>query len=844
MTARSKTPMLSAEEVKAAATGRWLEVLTAVAGIPREQLDRKGHPCPKCGGDDRFSLIDEVAGAVLCRKCFAKENGDGLAAVAWMHGCDFPTALKMVGSYLGLTAQDVSPSAESLRHSHNSQNSSSQTSEGSCGNNGSAKPRIVVTYGYRDEAGNLLFQSVRKEPGPNGKKKTFVQRRPGPNGDWIWNVDGVRVVPYRLPELIAKPTLVVFIPEGEKDVENLMRIGILATTNAGGAGKWTAQHATFLHGRGVVVLPDNDEAGRSHALQVAQSLMGIAKWVRIVELPGIPEKGDVSDWLAAGGTKDELLKLAKVVPVWAPSAAPRPWPEIMSFDKLDLPDFPTYVLPPVLRDWVEAESHATQTPADLAALLALAVCSSMIARLVVVVPRPGWPEPTSLYVAVLLDPGNRKSAVFADATRPLRELEEELIDVARPEVARAQSRRRMREREGKKLEEKAVSKGDSSAATHAQEIAAELAEQPEPVLPRRIVDDATSEKLGMTLAEQGGRIASMSPEGGVFDLMAGLYSKSGIPQFGVYLMGHSGDDLITDRISRKSVRVERPALTCAYAMQPQVIKGLAENAAFRGRGLLARFLYAAPTSWIGQREIAPTPVPVALHEAYRQLIRALAEVSEDYILRLSADAAAVLREFEDEIETMLDDGGDMEVMRDWGAKLAGATVRLAAVLHCVEYGPVGCIDVATIRAAIEIARYLIPHAEAVLDLMQAKEDSTNDDAQYVLRWIYRHRRQQFTKTEAQHHGKRRFPKAEAIDKPLEELVKRGYIRLKPSAPAGPGRPPSPAYEVNPAVFADAKPKKRSQNSHNSTEPVADGDSGNIGSAHQQSEILDRAQVSI
>ncbi len=89
----------------------------------------------------------------------------------------------------------------------------------------------------------------------------------------------------------------------------------------------------------------------------------------------------------------------------------------------------------------------------------------------------------------------------------------------------------------------------------------------------------------MILAEQGGRIASMSPEGGVFDLMAGLYSKNGIPQFGVYLMGHSGDNLKSDRVSRSSVYVERPALTCAYAMQPQVIVGLAANPAFRGRGL-------------------------------------------------------------------------------------------------------------------------------------------------------------------------------------------------------------------------------------------------------------------
>ncbi len=279
---------------------------------------------------------------------------------------------------------------------------------------------------------------------------------------------------------------------------------------------------------------------------------------------------------------------------------------------------------------------------------------------------------------------------------------------------------------------------DDEARHEAGNLAAALAEQAEPVLPRLIVDDATSEKLGMMLAEQGGRIASMSPEGGVFDLMAGLYSKSGIPQFGVYLMGHSGDDLITDRVSRKTVRVERPALTCAYAMQPTVIEGLAENAAFRGRGLLARFLYAAPQSWIGRREIAPTPVSGAVQEAYCQTVRTMAGLEGEYVMQLAADALALLREWETEIEAMLGDGGQMEIMRDWGAKLAGATLRLAAVLHCVEHGPAGRISGPTITAAVEIARYLIPHAEAVLNMMQAKEESADDDACYVLQWIERH----------------------------------------------------------------------------------------------------------
>ena len=91
------------------------------------------------------------------------------------------------------------------------------------------KSRIVETYDYKDEAGELLSQVVRYDP------KDFRQRRPKDGGGWDWSVKGVRVIPYRLPELIAEPTRPVFVPEGEKDVENLNGIGVLATCNAGGS---------------------------------------------------------------------------------------------------------------------------------------------------------------------------------------------------------------------------------------------------------------------------------------------------------------------------------------------------------------------------------------------------------------------------------------------------------------------------------------------------------------------------------------------------------------------------------------------------------------------------------
>jgi hypothetical protein len=126
---------------------------------------------------------------------------------------------------------------------------------------------------------------------------------------------------YRWPELLtASERALVFVTEGEKDADRLADLGLVATTNPGGAGKWhLVQNLTPLRGRQVVILPDSDEPGRRHAQQVAQSLHQVAESVRVLELPSLPPKGDVSDWLDQGHTKEELLELAEQAPQWAPS---------------------------------------------------------------------------------------------------------------------------------------------------------------------------------------------------------------------------------------------------------------------------------------------------------------------------------------------------------------------------------------------------------------------------------------------------------------------------------------------------------------------------------------------
>lgn len=169
--------------------------------------------------------------------------------------------------------------------------------------------RIVATYPYYDEGGSLLYEVVRFEP------KSFAQRRPDGNGGFTWGLDGQRRVPYRLHELLAAPSdAIVFVTEGEKDADRLAGLGLTATCNPGGAGKWSDEYSSFLQSRHVAVLADNDGVGWDHAEKVARSILSFAGSVKVITLIDLPPKGDISDWLDAGHTIEELHSIIERTP--------------------------------------------------------------------------------------------------------------------------------------------------------------------------------------------------------------------------------------------------------------------------------------------------------------------------------------------------------------------------------------------------------------------------------------------------------------------------------------------------------------------------------------------------
>lgn len=637
--------------------------------------------------------------------------------------------------------------------------------------------KIVEVYDYRDPSGQLLFQTVRFDP------KDFRQRRPDPSnkGKWIRNLDGVELVLYRLPELLRALAAGsgVFIAEGEKDVNNLHRLGVAATTSPMGAGKWRDGYSEVLRGVHVAIIADKDKAGRAHAAQVAASLRGKAASVRVLELPGAGK--DASDWIAAGGTQDELRTLANQAPEWLPAASapeapaeaakPAPaavsdWPAPVPLGPGRLPEFPVQALPPVLRQFVAEEAWAIQVPVAAIAMLTIAAAAAVVARKIRVQVAPGWQEPLNLFVAVVLPPGERKSQAVRDCVAPIEAWERTAAREKAVEIEEARVRKDILEQQAKKARMRAAGAKDDESRADLQKRAIDLARAAAdfriPAPPRVLADDITPEKLAGLLNDHGGRMALFSPEGGIFNIMAGHYSK-GSPNFEVFLKGHAGDTLRVDRIGRPPEFVVDPALTLGLAIQPDVVRSLSSKPGFRGRGLLGRFLYAMPESLLGQREIEPEPLSVGTRQIYHDTISGLLNLPEGQrdawgglvptIIQLDPQALRRFREYQRELEPKLAPLGELGSMTDWAGKLAGAVARIAAVLHLAE---MVCLPEkrvqwdtpvtwAAVDRAIEISGFLVAHANAAYFGMHATPDT--DKAERVLRWITGTARERFTPRE-------------------------------------------------------------------------------------------------
>lgn len=298
--------------------GHTREILTARGfQLKKHARNELCGPCPWCGGTDRFIYkIDQDR--YWCRQC--EKNGDAIQLLRDLDGLSFQEAKKALGDNGNSARPPQSRPQNRQRRTQEGQDPSLTSG---------VKSSMAATYDYTDPDGRLIYQVCRFEPGEEGRKKDFKQRRPGKKEDeWIWNLKNTELMLYRLPDITKSSW--VFLLEGEKDVDLAHELKIKATTNSGGANKLKGQqnkHQVMdaLKGKAVYIIPDNDESGFKHAEQAAELLHGIAREIRIVKIPDQKPKGDFTDYVNKIGrdhVREELQSITEDAPVWKPPKTP------------------------------------------------------------------------------------------------------------------------------------------------------------------------------------------------------------------------------------------------------------------------------------------------------------------------------------------------------------------------------------------------------------------------------------------------------------------------------------------------------------------------------------------
>lgn len=511
--------------------------------------------------------------------------------------------------------------------------------------------------------------------------------------------------------------------------------------------------------------------------------------------------------------KEALVKTEKS---FAETTLPLPpiveqnWSEIVPFgDTASMPEFPLSIFTSWLRAFAEGEAEATQTPSDVVGLLLLTVLGIALAKKFEIEIRQGWKEPLNLWTVSAMPSGSRKSPVFRDVTNPVLVWEREERERLLPEAKRIENEKKIMDGRIQQLQQEAV-KGksiiDTELATQeATELLIKFERIDTVVLTKLLLDDSTPEATARVMYEQKGRIGVMSAEGGIFDILNGRYQK-GVPNLDVFLKGHAGDFLRVDRVNRESIFIDSPALSLGLSIQPNVLEGLADKQGLRGRGLLARFLFALPLSNVGYRNLQAKAVPERVNYAYSAGIYKLLEIplpKDPAILKLSTEAEMLFRELESWIEPKLQPFAELEPIADWTSKLAGATARIIALVHVADNFPNWDVPIGleTAEKAVRLAKgYLVPHAKAAFYLMGADEQA--EKTKRILRWIVQKGVAEFSKRQVHYDLQGTFKRADELDIPLRILVERNYIREReiPQEEGKAGRKPSPNFEVNPSLM--------------------------------------------
>jgi putative DNA primase/helicase len=773
------------------------------------QLNERGEngrcPCPIHEGHRDSFAINLENGLWTCHSCGL--HGDLISLERALTGSDFKTAKAEIFSIVGRS------------------DTASDTQDRKQG-------RIVAEYSYQDEEGCLLYQTVRLDP------KDFRQRRPNPGSGWTWNLKGVRLILYRLPELLQRRSETVFVCEGEKDADALSALGFLATCNPLGAGKWRDQYAELLRGRQVVVVVDLDPAtdekgqphfkGQKHAAAVAKSLLAHDCEVRILE----PPRGkDCADWIAAGGTAEEILGVVGDLPKvtdkgltewtkqWSPpkpvlESAAGAWPEplpiqhelpaVMPFSESFLPD----CLGPFVRDLAER----MQVPMDYPAIVLVLSLAGVVSRRAVVQPKEndtGWIVVPNLWGGIIAPPGFMKSPVIQAATRLIhgiqtkwrREYSAALTD---HEIAKEESE--LRHSAWREIYKSNTKKGRSTPERPTDSPTA-------PVLRRLIINDATFEALHQMMSENPAGILVIRDELTGWWSVLDRTGREGERAF--CLQAWNGDTGHTiDRIGRGTIHVDACCMSMLGGIQPARLRSYLADALFDGPsndGLIQRFQLLVYPDTNSEWTYIDRPPDPSMEDKLSRIFHFLVELDATIPLRFRFEPRAQqlfvawLTDLERKVR-----GTDLHpALISHLSKYRSLMPSLALLFELAERAEQGVaitiasdlyISLENAKRAATLCDYLESHANRIYSCVTTPQMRAAQELAEKVKTRKVGQNGSFTCRDVYIKGWSGLDSPEAVRQAAKILEDAGWIR-EVSGDSGPqGGRPSPRYQVNPRIW--------------------------------------------
>jgi Protein of unknown function (DUF3987) len=430
---------------------------------------------------------------------------------------------------------------------------------------------------------------------------------------------------------------------------------------------------------------------------------------------------------------------------------------------------------------------------DLPAMLALTALSVACAKKITVNPEGEWVEHVNLFLATALPPSAGKSPAFKAMLGAINEFEAEIREESEEKAAVVEVEKRV-------LEGRMKNRESMSDTDGANEIRRQIKALPSTIRPQLTTSDVTQEAMVKILSEQGGRLALISPEGGVFDMMLGRYSDQA--SLTEYLSGFSGENIKVDRKTAGSFDVSQAVLTIGVTVQPVVLEALADPR-LRRKGLSARFMYSLPESKVGQRNylnraVVDRSVGVQYAQRLRALLRTMNGVQTPGTFTFTPEATHLFNAWRQGLEDKRGNGKVLEPLAEWLGKLENTVVRVCGLLAASEDERTnGSIGVDVLERALTIGEYWLEHAKAVHDMWGM--DPVLGQAKMVVRWLTNWEPATFSLRDSYASNRRLFPRAEDAVPALELLIERGWIRCENDGPiiAGKRGTPSPVFHLHP-----------------------------------------------